>query len=112
VSSIRATLRENDVIGRVGGEEFVVLSPGTDLHAALALGERVRMMVENTPLLIDGDMLQLTVSVGVAVASPAERDGAVVLQRADKALYAAKRAGRNRVMATATCEDDGVISPA
>lgn len=105
-SRIRATLRESDVIGRVGGEEFVVLSPAIDLPAALLLGERIRLMVESTPMLIDDNVLQLTVSVGVAVTTLAERDGAMVLQRADKALYAAKRAGRNRVMATAAFEDD------
>lgn len=99
VASIRATLRGNDVVGRVGGEEFVVLSPGTDLRTAMALGERVRRTVESTPLRIDDQCLRLTVSVGVAVAALSERDAAAVLQRADKALYEAKRAGRNRVMA-------------
>lgn len=105
VASIRASLRESDVIGRVGGEEFVVLLPGTDLPAAQALAERVRLMVERTPLLIDGELLQLTVSVGVAVAD--ERNGANVLRRADKALYAAKHSGRNQVMVEATKEPDG-----
>ncbi len=100
VASIRSSLRESDLIGRVGGEEFVVLLPHTDMTAALALGERIRLMVETMPLLIDGQMLQLTVSVGVALAATTERDGAAVLQRADTGLYAAKRAGRNRVMAT------------
>ena len=110
-SRIRATLREIDVIGRVGGEEFVVLSPAIDLPAALLLGERIRLMVESTPMLIDDNVLQLTVSVGVAVTALAECDGAKVLQRADKALYAAKRAGRNRVMATAAFEDDDLALP-
>jgi diguanylate cyclase (GGDEF)-like protein len=112
VSRIRATLRVSDVIGRVGGEEFVVLSPGIDLPAALQLGERIRLMVQSTPILIDDHMLQLTVSVGVAVAASGELDGATVLKRADKALYDAKRAGRNRVMATSAFEDDDVALPA
>ncbi len=105
VTSIRASLREGDVIGRIGGEEFVVLSPGTDLAAAQALGERVRQMVEHTRLPIDGELLQLTVSVGVAVAVAEEKGNAHVLRRADKALYAAKRGGRNRVMVAFTAED-------
>lgn len=109
VASIRATLRGSDVVGRVGGEEFVVLSPGMDLRAAMALGERVRRTVENTPLRIDDQCLQLTVSIGVAVAALSERDAKAVLQRADKALYEAKRAGRNRVMAAA---DGAPDSPA
>jgi diguanylate cyclase (GGDEF)-like protein len=61
------------------------------------LGERIRLMVEGAPLLIDGELLQLTVSVGVSVALPAGDDAAAVLRRADQALYAAKLDGRNRV---------------
>ncbi len=99
VLSIRATLRDSDLIGRVGGEEFVVLSPGADLASALLLAERVRTTVEATPLLIDDQALTLTVSVGVAIAALDDRDGAALLKRADAALYAAKRAGRNRVEA-------------
>jgi diguanylate cyclase (GGDEF)-like protein len=99
VVSIRATLRDSDLIGRVGGEEFVVLSPGADLASAMLLAERVRSTVENTPLVIDGQPLTLTVSVGVAVAAVNDRDGTALLQRADAALYEAKRAGRNRVQA-------------
>nr|WP_255457778.1 GGDEF domain-containing protein [Rhodanobacter sp. K2T2] len=99
VFSIRATLRDSDLIGRVGGEEFVVLSPGADLAGAMLLAERVRSTVEKTPLVIDGQSLALTVSVGVAVAAINDRDGAALLQRADAALYEAKRAGRNRVKA-------------
>ncbi len=97
VASIRATLRQQDVIGRVGGEEFVVLAPATDLVEAQQLGERIRQMVEGEPLLVDGQLLPLTVSLGVALARDAGRDGMTVLQRADGALYAAKQEGRNRV---------------
>lgn len=99
VLSIRNTLRDNDLMGRVGGEEFVVLSPGADLASAMILAERVRATVEKTPLVIDGHSLALTVSVGVSVAGLNDRDGRALLQRADAALYAAKRAGRNRVEA-------------
>ena len=109
VASIRAGLREHDVIGRLGGEEFVVLLPQADLEAAQALGERVRRKVESMPLLLDGDTLQLTVSVGVSVAASAERDGAAVLLRADRALYVAKRAGRNRVVVSDVA---GAMQPA
>jgi len=102
VLSIRTTLRESDLIGRVGGEEFVVLSPGADLAGTMMLAERVRATVEKTPLTIDGQSVTLTVSVGVANAASSDRDGNTLLQRADAALYAAKRAGRNRVEAAMT----------
>jgi len=99
VGSIRATLRAGNVIGRIGGEEFVVLAPDASLEQALVLAERIRGTVESTPLLVDGHLLQLTVSIGVAATESCEVDVAAVLQRADAALYAAKHAGRNRVMA-------------
>jgi diguanylate cyclase (GGDEF)-like protein len=104
VSNIRGCLRQSDVIGRIGGEEFVLLLPQTSLSVAMALGERVRRTLESSPLAIDGELVQLTVSVGVAIAGPALHDGAKLLQCADRALYAAKRAGRNRVMTTAPCD--------
>jgi len=99
VASIRATLRAGNVIGRIGGEEFVVLAPDTSLEQALVLAERIRGTVESTPLMVDGHLLQLTVSIGTAAAEPGEHDVAALLRRADAALYAAKHAGRNRVMA-------------
>lgn len=104
VSNVRATLRAGDVIGRVGGEEFVVLAPDTQLNDAVVLAERIRHTLECSPLLIDGHALQLTVSIGVAVALPGERDVAAIMQLADTALYAAKRAGRNRVVAAGSAQ--------
>lgn len=98
-ASIRGTLRESDMIGRVGGEEFVVLSPGAEMAGALKLAERIRSTVEATRLLIDGHQLTLTVSVGVTMALANDRDGIALLKCADAALYAAKRAGRNTVKA-------------
>ena len=98
VDSIRASLGRRDVIGRVGGEEFVVLSPDASLGDALVLGERIRLAVENAQLWIEGEVQSLTVSIGVTVSKPDETETEAVLRRADLALYAAKRAGRNRVM--------------
>ena len=105
-ASIRGTLRDSDMIGRVGGEEFVVLLPSTELAGALVLAERVRRRVEATRLMIAGHALTLTVSIGVAAAEANERDGIALLQRADSALYAAKRAGRNQVKAFTGGGDD------
>ena len=109
VERIQHALGHDDVIGRVGGEEFVVLSPGNDLRRTLALGERIRTGVERAQLVFDGHALGMTVSVGVTEAAPGERDVTALLQRADAALYAAKRAGRNRVMAAG---DVAAVPPA
>ncbi len=97
VRTIAATLRASDVIGRVGGEEFVVLAPGTNMAALVVLAERIRETLAAKPLTVDGASLHLTVSIGAAVAPRGARDFASVLRLADQALYAAKRAGRNRV---------------
>ncbi len=115
VSSIAGTLRATDVIGRVGGEEFVVLAPDTPMHALLALAERIRATLAATPLTLNGAVLHLTVSIGAAVASPGTSDVAATLKLADNALYAAKRAGRDRVAAwpqEATAEADIAVDPA
>ncbi|OHC91504.1 MAG: hypothetical protein A3J87_01760 [Sideroxydans sp. RIFOXYB12_FULL_59_6] len=93
-----AALREIDVIGRYGGEEFVVLLPETDAHRALEAAERLRhALAEAEVPLAGGDMLRFTVSIGVSnlVATDADLDS--VLKRADKGLYEAKNSGRNRV---------------
>jgi len=95
---MQEVLRRGDMLGRLGGEEFIVLAPDLSRNDAEALAERIRKVVEQAPATIDGLSLPLTVSVGVAEAEPQERDLSTVLRRADKALYAAKHAGRNRVM--------------
>ena len=92
----KAGLRESDVICRFGGEEFVIILPETGVQGALFVIDRLRVMLEKTPLPIEGGKLQLRFSAGVAELAAAEnRDR--LLKRADAALYAAKRAGRNRV---------------
>jgi diguanylate cyclase (GGDEF)-like protein len=99
VDHVQPVLGRHDVLGRIGGEEFVVLSPGSGLSQTRALGERIRAAVESMQLELDGHVLEMTVSVGVTAVVPGEDDVAALLQRADRALYAAKRAGRNRVVA-------------
>ena len=91
-------LRSVDLVGRFGGEEFVVVMPETNLAGALVVAERLRAAVGDVPFDIPGTGgdLAVTVSVGVAVAS--ERDTLeALMKRADDALYIAKNAGRNRV---------------
>ncbi len=97
--ALRLSLRPGDVCGRWGGEEFVVLLPGTDGATAAIIGERLREAAAEAPLWgDDGSRLHLTVSVGVACAVPTDVAQAVVA-RADAALYRAKGAGRNAVAA-------------
>jgi len=92
--------RAGDVV-RWGGEEFILLLPHTDIAGARAVAERVRQSVAHAPLA----GLAITASFGVAEAAPGE-DPAAVLKRADRALYAAKDGGRNRVC---VCAMDGTI---
>jgi len=112
VERIQRVLGRGDVIGRIGGEEFVVLSPGHGLRHTRALGERIRAEVESAPLTLGGHAFGMTVSVGVTEAAPAERDVTALLQRADAALYSAKRAGRNRVVAAGDDERAAQAAPA
>ncbi len=91
--------RKVDTLGRVGGEEFAILLPGTDLAAAAVFAERLRQRVAETPLALGELRLGVTVSIGIAAMSRMEAGYDAVLVRADKALYRAKRDGRNRVEA-------------
>lgn len=91
-----ASLREHDLLGRLGGEEFALALPDTDLAGAQQAAERLRQAVMDTRLLASGKRYTMTVSIGLVVIDP-EEDLASALARADHALYEAKHAGRNRV---------------
>ncbi|MFY2763988.1 GGDEF domain-containing protein [Arenimonas sp. MALMAid1274] len=101
VQRIRGLLRTEDVFGRLGGEEFIVLMPGTDGDSALTAAERIRENFAAETLHLDGDERRITLSIGVAALAPADRQFSQLLQRADRAMYAAKNAGRDLVMAAA-----------
>jgi len=94
---VRNTLRKVDMVGRVGGEEFAVILPGTNSAGARRFAERLREAVANTPLVRDGKTISMTVSIGVATIGPPDSNGEETLLRSDEALYRAKRNGRNRV---------------
>lgn len=92
-------VRKIDLVARLGGEEFVVLLPETDLPTARRVAERVRAAIEALaiPHAASGDESCITVSIGAAVARPVgELASADLMRQADEALYAAKRGGRNR----------------
>lgn len=99
VAAILATAAPaHALVGRHGGEEFVMLLPGHDDQRAVAVAEGVRNAVAARELEAGSGRLVLTVSIGIGVADPADRDPDQMLRRADDALYAAKAAGRNRVV--------------
>jgi diguanylate cyclase (GGDEF)-like protein len=86
-----------DILARFGGEEFVLLMPRTRGADAVTFAEDLRRHIEAEPLGVDGEMLRITTSIGVAEAEPAMHSLGDLLKRADQALYDAKRDGRNRV---------------
>jgi diguanylate cyclase len=96
----KSGIREVDVVCRYGGEEFVVVLPGAGADGAQFVIDRMRGMLEKTPLAAGSLKLQLRFSAGVAELGPSDT-GATMLKRADQALYDAKRAGRNRVVVAA-----------
>lgn len=97
---LRNNTRETDVVARYGGEEFILLLPETDSTGAQALAEHLRRKVEATSLDYENTTITVTISIGIAgkdaLADVASLDQ--VISQADKALYEAKRTGRNRVV--------------
>jgi two-component system, cell cycle response regulator len=92
-----ASLRVYDSVGRYGGEEFLLVVPGSGLDAAVELAERVRQRVAAEPVCVAGVMISTTLSLGLAVSTGETNRSERLLQQADEALYGAKNAGRNRV---------------
>jgi len=96
---LKKAAREIDVVGRYGGEEFIILLPGTVLDAAVTFAERVRKELEAHTFVFDGGSLRRTVSFGVAGwPHPRVPDCDWIVRSADDALYVAKETGRNRVI--------------
>lgn len=98
-SAIAAQVRTTDKVARFGGEEFVVLLRETDSEGALTLAERIRETIADTILDARGHSgINVTVSIGLAMARQGDVDISAVIERADRALYEAKSSGRNRVI--------------
>jgi len=88
-------LRDHDLVGRYGGEEFIIALPNTDADEARTIAERLRASIEHSRLSEIGDSLTLTVTIGISQLSEGEETLDATLQRADDALYEGKREGRN-----------------
>ena len=100
---LASNVRANDIPVRQGGEEFLVVMPDTPIEDALRIAERIRLHVAGAPFRILGgdEQLTVTISIGVATSRPGELQPDGLLKRADAAMYQAKQAGRNRVIARA-----------
>jgi diguanylate cyclase (GGDEF)-like protein len=97
-SLLRLNIRKTDILGRYGGEEFLVILPNTDAVGAVNLGEKLRRTVETYNVDHDGHHVRITASFGVASTSDGQAlNHDQLLQLTDKALYVAKQSGRNRV---------------
>ncbi len=93
----RESLRNIDILARLGGQEFAALLPHTGLEQAASVAERVRLAVAENAVMTPRGGLQVTISIGVSEAATGSFDLDSFFRCADEALYAAKRAGRNRV---------------
>lgn len=97
IAPIQAELRQSDVIGRYGGEEFVVILSSADASAAEPIAERIRKRVADVRVEGFGPPIQVTCSIGIATSDMLGVWGEHLIAHADTAVYAAKRSGRNRV---------------
>lgn len=95
VETMRGELRQVDVLGRIGGEEFALLLPETPRHESLSIAERLRQRLAGLRLEYEGHELTLTASFGVTARESADTNVDAMMRRADRALYEAKAAGRN-----------------
>ena len=96
-AGMSATFRALDVVARLGGEEFVVLLPGCDEASAMAVAQRLCDSIAAQAVTVDGGQVRCTISIGVAKMDDAIDSVDALIERADRAMYAAKTAGRNRV---------------
>jgi diguanylate cyclase (GGDEF)-like protein len=93
----KRSIREVDLIGRYGGEEFLFFLPETDLLTAQRVAERLRASIEKMPIRVSEQELHVTVSIGVSRKDENTLELETLIARADQALYIAKHKGRNRV---------------
>ncbi|MDO9635786.1 MAG: GGDEF domain-containing protein, partial [Thiobacillus sp.] len=95
-TNLRTSARREDSVCRIGGEEFLVICPNTDLKAAMLSAERLRANLSENRITLGQATKSLTVSIGVATRDPGTVDVDALVSSADQALYAAKESGRNQ----------------
>ncbi|MCQ8104653.1 CHASE domain-containing protein [Methylomonas sp. SURF-2] len=95
---IRSQQRKIDIVGRLGGEEFAIILPDTELSEAYVLAERLLHTVAGTPLAHEMSLIEITISIGVAQLNIGSESPDAALKQADQALYRAKKAGRNQIV--------------
>ena len=95
--TLQKTVRRSDIVGRIGGEEFSVFLPNTDVQGAQQLAETLRLAIESIQIEVNGVRLKITASIGVAAKRFDQETMQAIQQHADQAMYEAKRGGRNRV---------------
>lgn len=100
---MRSAFRPMDTVGRYGGDEFLIILPTAEAASILRIAERVRLSLSADVVQANGVVVHVTASQGIAFSNGSE-DPRVVIERADAALYAAKRAGRNRVVGAGTSD--------
>ena len=96
-ATMKSVCRQVDVLARIGGEEFAVILPSVDLADAMAVAERLRAQVQLIPAIYEQHVIAYTISIGVAAMDDSLTGFDGLMKRADQALYAAKRRGRNQV---------------
>lgn len=95
---LETSLRTYDVLGRYGGEEFLIVMPGIDIATIRPVAERLRVAVNQEPIMLTASPISISISLGATVLKPDKNtDVETLIRRADTALYTAKNGGRNRV---------------
>ena len=95
---IRTSVREMDLVGRYGGEEFAVLLPDAEPNLGIQIAERIRRTIESTPIRAYDEEIHITVSIGAALCPIQTSDAEELVEKADQAMYRAKEMGRNRTV--------------